>query len=101
EARMPCGTRTRTLNHSGQLAKFVTSTDCKRYPPSTGVISRLHSKSPRRWFGSGKLWALSLASFPQIPPLYSVGECCDRLRRREPVRTVRGKMVRRKSTKEI
>ena len=24
DARMPCGTRTRTFNHSGQLEKFVT-----------------------------------------------------------------------------
>jgi hypothetical protein len=28
DARMPCGTRTRTFNHSGQLEKFVTLGDC-------------------------------------------------------------------------
>ena len=28
DARMPCGTRTSTFNHSGQLEKFVTLGDC-------------------------------------------------------------------------
>jgi hypothetical protein len=54
DARMPCGTRTKTFNHSGQLEKFVTLGIAN--PVRKGEFERLrliesrsaHSKNPRR-----------------------------------------------------
>ena len=42
---MPCGTRMRTFNHSGQLEKFVTVERLYRGPLSTGETSLLPSES--------------------------------------------------------